>query len=93
MPGSYITAHCKLWANISGNAFSNINCKKIEKEEHGKVYDPHFAYLIAVFTDTYFRNVQFLVGAGIFLALLIRILLLFYPCQQNQIIVNLHNQS
>ncbi|HJW17949.1 MAG TPA: MFS transporter, partial [Flavisolibacter sp.] len=62
--------------------------EKIEKEEHGKVYGAHFAwshlwwaigYPIAGFTGTYYRANEFLIGAGISVALFILITILFYP--------------
>lgn len=62
--------------------------EKILKEDHGKVYGAHFAwshlwwafgYPIAGFTGSHFRNKEFLIGAGVSLALLIIITLLFYP--------------
>lgn len=62
--------------------------EKIPKEEHGKVYGSHFAwshlwwafaYPIAGFTDTLFRKNEFLIGAGLSLALFILIIVIFYP--------------
>jgi len=62
--------------------------EKIPKEEHGKVYGSHFAwshlwwafaYPIAGFTGTLFRKNEFLIGAGLSLALFILIIVIFYP--------------
>lgn len=62
--------------------------EKIPKDEHGKVYGAHFAwshlwwafaYPIAGFTGTHFQNREFLIGAGISMALFVLITLLFYP--------------
>ena len=62
--------------------------EKIAMEEHGKVYGAHFAwshlwwafaYPIAGFTGIYFRNSEFLIGAGISVLLFVVIIGLFYP--------------
>ena len=62
--------------------------EKIPKEEHGKVYGAHFAwshlwwafaYPIAGFTGTHFRSKEFLIGAGLSMALFILITVIFYP--------------
>jgi MFS transporter, NRE family, putaive nickel resistance protein len=62
--------------------------EQISKQEHGKVYGAHFAwshlwwafaYPIAGYTGTHFRSIEFLIGAGISVALFIVIILLFYP--------------
>ena len=61
--------------------------EKIPKEEHGKVYGAHFAwshlwwafaYPIAGFTGTHFKNKEFLIGAAISIILFILITLIFY---------------
>ena len=62
--------------------------ENIPKEEHGKVYGAHFAwshlwwafaYPIAGFTGTHFRSREFLIGAGLSLALFIIITVIFFP--------------
>ena len=62
--------------------------EKIPKEEHGKVYGAHFAwshlwwafaYPIAGYVGIHFQSREFLIGAGISIALFILITLLFYP--------------
>ncbi len=62
--------------------------EKIPKDEDGKVYGAHFAwshlwwafaYPIAGFTGTHFQSREFLIGAGISMALFVLITLLFYP--------------
>src|SRR5215203_5505281 len=67
--------------------------EKIEKEQHGKVYGAHFAwshlwwaigYPIAGFTGVYFRNNEFLIGAGVSIAFFVLILILFYPKNEKQ---------
>ena len=67
--------------------------EKIPKEEHGKVYGAHFAwshswwgigYPIAGFTGVYFRNNEFLIGAGVSMAFFVLILILFYPKNEKQ---------
>ena len=67
--------------------------EKIPKEEHGKVYGAHFAwshlwwaiaYPIAGFTGTNFRNNEFLIGAGLSLAVLILITFLYFPRAEKQ---------
>jgi NRE family putative nickel resistance protein-like MFS transporter len=60
----------------------------IPKKDHGKVYGAHFAwshlwwafaYPIAGFTGTHFPNTEFLMGAGLALALFVLIILFYYP--------------
>lgn len=60
----------------------------IEKEEHGKVYGAHFAwshlwwafaYPIAGFTGSNFKNSEFMIGAVLSGVLFIIILVIFYP--------------
>ena len=67
--------------------------EKIPKQEHGKVYGAHFAwshlwwaigYPIAGFTGVYFRNNEFLIGAGVSMAFFVLILILFYPKNEKQ---------
>src|SRR5215213_2171075 len=67
--------------------------EKIPKEEHGKVYGAHFAwshlwwaigYPIAGFSGVYFRNNEFLIGAGVSMAFFVLILILFYPKNAKQ---------
>src|SRR5215204_2524138 len=67
--------------------------EKIPKEEHGKVYGAHFAwshlwwaigYPIAGFTGVYFRNNEFLIGAGVSMAFFVLILVLFFPKKEKQ---------
>jgi MFS transporter, NRE family, putaive nickel resistance protein len=62
--------------------------EQVEKQEHGKVYGAHFAwshlwwaigYPIAGFTGTRFTNNEFLIGAGISVALFMLILIFFFP--------------
>src|SRR5215204_1682940 len=67
--------------------------EKIPKQEHGKVYGAHFAwshlwwaigYPIAGFTGIYFRNNEFLIGAGVSMAFFVLILVLFFPKKEKQ---------
>src|SRR5215213_4813850 len=67
--------------------------EKIEREEHGKVYGAHFAwshlwwafaYPIAGFTGTHFRNREFLIGAIVSIVLFVLITLIFYPKTGNK---------
>ena len=67
--------------------------EKIKKEEHGKVYGAHFAwshlwwafaYPLAGFIGTHFKNKEFLIGSGLSLALFISIMIIFYPKSTNK---------
>ena len=67
--------------------------ENIPNEEHAKVYGAHFAwshlwwafaYPIASFTGTHFRSREFLIGAGLSLALFILITILFFPKKKQE---------
>jgi NRE family putative nickel resistance protein-like MFS transporter len=62
--------------------------ENIPKEEHGKVYGAHFAwshlwwafaYPVAGFTGTHFKNKEFVIGVFISGVLFVVIILVFYP--------------
>lgn len=73
--------------------------EKVPNEEHGKVYGAHFAwshlwwafaYPIAGITGEYFQNKEFLIGAGLSVALFLLIVALFYreAVKANEIVVS-----
>ncbi len=66
--------------------------EKIPKDEHGKVYGAHFAwshlwwafaYPIAGYVGIHFQSREFLIGAGISIALYVIIISFFYPKKPN----------